>query len=122
MYLGIGLGSFVGLIIFGALSDRILKSLTAKSGTGEMKPEYRLPPLIPAALIIPIGLFWYGWSVDKQIHWIMGIIGTGFVGLGMLGSFMAISTYLTDAFTIHAASAIAANTVLRSLVGKLFKL
>jgi hypothetical protein len=30
---------------------------------------------------------------------------------------MPIQTYLVDAFTIHAASAIAANTVLRSLVG-----
>jgi hypothetical protein len=30
---------------------------------------------------------------------------------------MPIQTYLIDAFTIHAASAIAANTVLRSLLG-----
>jgi len=35
----------------------------------------------------------------------------------MLATFMPIQTYLVDAFTIHAASAIAANTVLRSLVG-----
>lgn len=117
VFLGIGIGSMLGLIIFGALSDRLLKYLTSKSGTSEMKPEYRLPPLIPASLLIPIGLFWYGWSVQKRVQWIMPIIGTGFVGLGMLGSFMPISTYLVDAFTIHAASAMAANTVLRSLVG-----
>lgn len=121
VFLGIGIGSFIGLVIFGGLSDRILKRLTEKSGTGEMKPEYRLPPLIPAAFIIPIGLFWYGWSVQERVHWIMGIIGTAFVGIGMLGSFMPIQTYLTDAYTIHAASAIAANTVLRSLVGKCLK-
>jgi hypothetical protein len=30
---------------------------------------------------------------------------------------MPISTYLIDAFTIHAASALAANTILRSLFG-----
>lgn len=30
---------------------------------------------------------------------------------------MPIQTYLVDAFTVHAASAIAANTVLRSLAG-----
>jgi len=35
----------------------------------------------------------------------------------MLATFMPIQTYLVDAFTVHAASAIAANTVLRSLVG-----
>ena len=35
---------------------------------------------------------------------------------------MPISTYLVDAFTTYAASALAANTVLRSLVGALLPL
>ena len=63
-YLGIGIGSLAGLVLFGALSDKLLKKLTARSGTGEMKPEYRLPPLIPGCLLIPIGLFWVSsiWS------------------------------------------------------------
>ncbi|KAK5089328.1 hypothetical protein LTR70_007125 [Exophiala xenobiotica] len=117
VFLGIGIGSLLGLVLFGTFSDRLLKRLTARNGTGEMKPEYRLPPLIPGSLFIPIGFFWYGWSVEKQVHWIMGIIGTLWVGFGMLATFMPIQTYLVDAFTIHAASAIAANTVLRSLVG-----
>lgn len=51
-YLGIGIGSFMGLFVFGAASDRIVKH---KSKNGEMKPEYRLPPMIPGAFIIPIG-------------------------------------------------------------------
>jgi multidrug resistance protein len=113
-FLGIGIGSMLGLIIFGALSDKTVKKMSAK---GEMKPEYRLPPLIPGSLVIPIGLFWYGWSADKGIHWIMPIIGTSLVGLGLLATFMPIQTYLVDAYHIHAASAIAANTVLRSLMG-----
>ena len=113
-FLGIGIGSLLGLAIFGALSDRIVKRMSAQ---GEMKPEYRLPPLIPGSFIIPIGLFWYGWSAEAHLHWIMPIIGTMFVGLGLLATFMPIQTYLVDAFTVHAASAIAANTVLRSLVG-----
>ena len=35
----------------------------------------------------------------------------------MIAAFMCIQTYLIDAFTIYAASAIAANTVLRSVFG-----
>ncbi|KAJ9602400.1 hypothetical protein H2200_012942 [Cladophialophora chaetospira] len=113
-FLGIGIGSMLGLVIFGVLSDKTVKKMAA---SGEMKPEYRLPPLIPGSLIIPIGLFWYGWSADKGIHWIMPIIGTLFVGLGLLATFMPVQTYLVDAYHMHAASAIAANTVLRSLMG-----
>lgn len=72
---------------------------------------------MPGSLVISIGLIWYGWSADKHVHWIVPIIGTAFVGLGLLAIFMPIQTYLVDAFQRHAASALAANTVLRSLLG-----
>ena len=113
-FLGIGIGSMLGLVIFGAISD---KSVKRQAASGEMKPEYRLPPLIPGSFFSPIGLFWYGWSAEKELHWIMPIIGTMWVGLGLLATFMPVQTYLVDAYVEHAASAIAANTVLRSLCG-----
>ncbi|KAI4130742.1 MAG: hypothetical protein LQ338_001578 [Usnochroma carphineum] len=118
-YLGIGIGMLMGLFIFGAVSDRIVKN---KSRNGEMKPEYRLPPMVPGAFIIPVGLFLYGWTAAKHIHWIVPIIGTGCVGLGLLATFLPVSTYLIDAYPLHAASATAASTILRSLVGALLPL
>ena len=121
-YLGIGIGSLFGVIIFGILSDKLLKYLTSKDPKGDQKPEYRLPPLIPGSFLIPIGLFIYGWTADKGVHWIAPIIGTSFVGFGLLATFMPIQTYLVDAYTIYAASALAANTILRSLVGALLPL
>jgi MFS family permease len=116
-YLGFGAGCTIGLILFGLLSDRSAKARTASSASGEWKPEYRLPPLIPGSLLVPVGLFWYGWSAQAHLHWIMPIIGTAWVGLGTLAIFMPVQTYLIDAFELHAASASAANTVLRSLLG-----
>lgn len=116
VFLGIGVGSLLGLAVFGVASDKIVKRMTA-ANNGVTKPEFRLPPLIPGSFCIPIGLFWYGWTAQTHQHWILPIIGTLWVGLGLLATFMPIQTYLVDAFTIHAASAIAANTVLRSLVG-----
>ena len=113
-FLGIGVGSLLGLIIFGLVSDLIVKQMSQK---GEMKPEYRLPPLIPGSLLIPLGLLWYGWTVEKDEHWILPILGTMFVGLGLMATFMPINVYLVDAYTIYAASALAASTVLRSLAG-----
>lgn len=44
-YLGSGIGMFLGLFLIGGASDRILKSKAAKHG-GELKPEYRLIPLL----------------------------------------------------------------------------
>ncbi|KAK9491022.1 major facilitator superfamily domain-containing protein [Lipomyces doorenjongii] len=113
-YLGIGVGQFIGLIAFGAVSDLIVKNM-AKGG--EMKPEYRLSPLIVGSSLVPIGLLWYGWTAEYKTHWMVPIIGTMFVGIGMITIFMPVTTYLVDAFTAYAASATAANTVFRSLGG-----
>lgn len=114
-YLGVGVGSLVGLLAMGLVSDRILAHYTRRSGV--MKPEYRLPPMAYGAPLIPIGLFWYGWAADRNVFWIVPIVGTALVGMGLLATFMPINTYIVDAFQTYAASALAATTVLRSIFG-----
>ncbi|KAI5360105.1 Putative major facilitator superfamily, MFS transporter superfamily [Septoria linicola] len=113
-YLGFGIGCAIGLYTIGALSDRLVMHYS--KGT-EWKPEYRLLPLLPGSLIVPIGLLWYGWSAEAHTHWIVPIIGTAFVGLGTLAIFMPVQSYLIDAFTLYASSAAAANTIFRSMLG-----
>jgi len=79
-YIGMGIGSLIGLIVGGGVADATYKK---KSAQGTWKPEYRLLPLVPSCLFIPIGLFWYGWSADAKVHWIVPILGTLFVGIGI---------------------------------------
>jgi hypothetical protein len=45
------------------------------------------------------------------------MIGLGWVDCGMIATILPIQAYLVDAFGEYAASAIAANTVVRSIVG-----
>jgi len=113
-FLGLGIGTTISLIVFGFLSDRILKY---KAGKGELKPEYRLIPMIPATIFISAGLFWYGWAAQAITHWIVPILGTVLVGFGYLPVIMGTQTYLVDAYETYAASALAASTILRSLMG-----
>ncbi|KAF2109038.1 major facilitator superfamily domain-containing protein [Lophiotrema nucula] len=120
-YLGIGIGAFIGLIFCALVSDRLFQYLKKKNG-GEHKPEYRLPVMIIGACLVPIGLFMYGWTAEKKVQYVVPIVGTGFLGGGLVVIFMPASTYLVDAFTVHAASANAAATVLRSLLGALLPL
>ncbi|KAI1078987.1 bicyclomycin resistance protein [Whalleya microplaca] len=125
-FIGLGVGSLAGVILFSLTSDRYVRRKAAEvdaaaeaaEGTkGGMKPEYRLPALPVAAILIPAGLFMYGWTAEKQVHWIAPIIGTALVGVGNIIIFMSIQMYLVDAFSIYAASAIASNTVVRSIAG-----
>lgn len=120
-YLGSGIGMILGMGILGVMSDKLINKAIAK---GNVKPEHRLPLIltIPGGIALPVGLFMYGWTVEKNVHWIAPIIGTAFIGVGILAGMMTIQTYLVDAFTLHAASAIAANTVLRSIFGAVLPL
>ncbi|KAJ5278651.1 hypothetical protein N7478_004023 [Penicillium angulare] len=121
-FLGSGVGMLLGLVYSGSLSDRMIKLRLKRNE--QPQPEDRLPwyIAIPGPLSIPIGLFIYGWGTDKQVHWIVPEIGNAVTGYGMIITLMGIQTYLVDAFTQHAASAIAACTVLRSLAGGLLPL
>jgi len=121
-FIPLGGGLILSLGIMGTVTDRIIKG---KQARGErILPEDRIPIFIvvPAALCLPVGLFIYGWTTEYGKHWIAPMLGTAIVGFGLLIIFMAMQTYLVDAFTRYAASAIAANTVLRSLLGGLLPL
>jgi MFS family permease len=120
-YIGLGIGSFFGLVVSGATSDRLAQRMASKAG-GDAKPEYRLPIVVVAAVVIPIGLFCFGWTAELHQHWVLPIVGTAIVSFGVTLAFMAISTYLIDAYGAYAASAVAASTVLRSLGGALLPL
>ncbi|KAF1929837.1 MFS general substrate transporter [Didymella exigua CBS 183.55] len=120
-YLGMGMGMIFGMAALGMLSDKNIKKHQAK---GNAKPEHRLPMFltVPGAVSLPLGIFVYGWTTNYGVHWIVPIIGTAFIGVGNLTAMMTIQTYLVDAFNVHAASAIAANTVLRSVFGAVLPL
>ncbi|EXJ76294.1 uncharacterized protein A1O5_00802 [Cladophialophora psammophila CBS 110553] len=121
VFLGVGIGQFISLGLFSVYSDKLLQKL-AKAKGGQMKPEYRLPLLWPGAVLVPAGLLVYGWSAEYKLHPIIPIIGTGLLGAGTLWTLLPIGIYLVDAFTVYAASATAATTVLRSILGALVPL
>ncbi|OCK73652.1 MFS general substrate transporter [Lepidopterella palustris CBS 459.81] len=118
-FLGLGMGAMFGQIIFTYYGNQ---SARKHLKLGDFKAEHRLDIMAIGGFPLPVGLFWYGWSVQAHTHWIVPIIGTFFIGFGLLLTFMPANTYLVEVFTIHAASAMAACTVLRSLAAALLPL
>lgn len=119
-YIGTGVG-FLAATLFGAkFSAKIYTYLAAKNG-GKGKPEMRIPALMFGSFFVPVGLLWYGWSAQAKVHFMMPIIGTTIFGFGLLTSFLPIQLYLVDTFT-YAASATAAASMFRSLLGFAFPL
>ena len=119
-YLGLGIGFVIGQATLSWYLDWHLQN--RQRNQGHATPEDRLPPLAVGALLIPVGLLWYGWTAQAHLHWIMPIFGTGLIGIGVLYAFLPIQLYLVDSFGIYAVSALAAKAVVRSLFGALVPL
>lgn len=83
-YLPVGIGMLIGVAIFGKLSDHLVQQNQAKGN--QHRAEIRIAPLfsIPCGIAIPAGLFIYGWTTDKQAHWIASMIGIGIFGAGLM--------------------------------------
>ncbi|OTA93954.1 hypothetical protein M434DRAFT_72172 [Hypoxylon sp. CO27-5] len=109
-YLGIGIGCAIGLYTFASLSDKLLR----ENGG----PERRLLLMIWIGPSVPIGIFWYGWTANYAVHWIVPIIGTIFIGIGTLIITSSAQVYMMDMFGPQgAASALAATTLVRNASG-----
>ena len=51
---------------------------------GEIRPEDRLPAAIIGAFLLPVCLFFFGWSARQSVPWIAPIIGSAFFSVGAM--------------------------------------
>ncbi|KAI1844024.1 hypothetical protein JX266_009890 [Neoarthrinium moseri] len=118
------LGILVGMLFAIAynIPDNKRYIKTEEKNNGFAPPESRLPPAMVGSIALPIGLFWFAWTNYPDIHWLASIAAGVPFGFGMVLVFLSIMNYLIDAYTIFAASVLAANSVLRSLFGAAFPL
>ncbi|PWY68481.1 MFS general substrate transporter [Aspergillus heteromorphus CBS 117.55] len=115
-YIALGVGFWTGSQFSAIFNDRMYRRLK-KQNHDAGKPEFRLPLLMLAALITPIGLFIYGWTAQTRTFWIGPDIGACLFSMGIIVVFQCTQTYIVDAYTKYAASALAAVACLRSLAG-----
>ncbi|KAL6719033.1 hypothetical protein ACLMJK_003268 [Lecanora helva] len=119
-YVGVMMGQILSMFFYVFLEVKYQKGLAANPG--KAKPEGRLQPAMIGAVLLPIGLFWFAWSTYPQIHWIVSILGGAVFGFGQVLLYISLTNYIVDAYTVYAASALAANAILRGLFGAAFPL
>ncbi|GKU04067.1 major facilitator superfamily transporter [Fusarium langsethiae] len=85
-FLGIlvGMVAAVGLDpVWHRIRSSLVRKLSSETGVqGSSQPEFRLPPAIVGALVVPAGIFMFGWSCYPWVHWIVPIIGSAIFGSG----------------------------------------
>ncbi len=119
-YLALVVGYTIAAQAGGRLMDALWARLKTRAGDDETAPEYRVPLMVPGAVLIPLGLLLYGWSAERQSHWIVPDIGIGVFGCGIILNTQALQAYVVEAFRTYVASASAAAQFLRSIAGFAF--
>ncbi|KAH3917303.1 hypothetical protein HBI56_119610 [Parastagonospora nodorum] len=126
---GIGGLSFIGVavgmpiaVVYCIWDNKRYNRAIEASKSGVAEPEARLPPAFIGSIAIPIGMFWFAWTNQPSIHWIVSIMAGAPFGFGMAVVFLSVMNYLVDSYLIYAASVLAASSVLRSLFGAAFPL
>ncbi|KIW18171.1 hypothetical protein PV08_02459 [Exophiala spinifera] len=85
-------------------------------------PEGRLAFACVESALMPIGIFWFGFTCYPSIHWIVPTIGIMISTMGIFSIFLATFNYTADVYQIYASSALAASGLCRNLLGGSFPL
>ncbi|KAF9031017.1 MFS polyamine transporter [Hymenopellis radicata] len=129
-YFALGIGLTCASQVNARVMDKVYVHFKNKNG-GIGEPEFRVRECFCGSLPIyrlltcflchslhgswvyysAVGLLITGWCAEKGVHWAVTDIGIACVGAGIILNFQSMTTYVVDAFTLFAASALAAVRV-----------
>ena len=116
-FIGIGIGTVTGNIGFIILFKWFLKRPAFKNVLDAF-----LGPAMIGAIMLPISLFWFGWTARPGVHWIVPILAGVPFGISMMLLFCGTSVYLSSLYRQYAASAFAVNSWMRYCFAATFPL
>ncbi|KAB5554667.1 major facilitator superfamily domain-containing protein [Coniochaeta sp. 2T2.1] len=122
MYFPPSLGYVCASVVGGRWVDRIMAREAKKVGrydeNGKLKflPEDRMKENIwLAATVYPAALIWFGWSIERGVHWIVPGVANFFFGFGSMLVFGAVTTMLTEFMPKKSSSGVAVNNFVRNI-------
>lgn len=115
-FTGLAIGCFL-VIGTEPLLRRMTNAHKIDPQTGKVPPEAMVSIICIAACLAPIGELWFAWTCIPPVHWIWPILAGIPFGAGNTAVFIYASNYLAHCYGIYAASALAGNSIVRSLIG-----
>ncbi|KAK2753613.1 hypothetical protein FQN54_007390 [Arachnomyces sp. PD_36] len=114
-FIGIGVGVLVA-IACEPLFRKVINS-HRKSEDSTVSPEAMVSIVSLGAVLLAIGQLWFSWTCTPNVHWVIPILAGLPFGAGNACVFIYASNYLARSYGIYAASALAGNMFLRSVMG-----
>ncbi|KAI3622595.1 putative mfs-multidrug-resistance transporter [Moniliophthora roreri] len=122
MYLPIMLGGVIAVTIYVFTFGRRYEREVDRCAPDPVVPEFRLEMAMIAAPLYTVSFFWFAWTSYPDISLWAPMMSGILNGFGISWIFLSLFNYIIDTYLMVAASALAANTVIRSLFGAAFPL
>ncbi|KAI9270781.1 major facilitator superfamily domain-containing protein [Phascolomyces articulosus] len=109
-YIGAGIGHILGAVTNGYLSDKLLLHARKKrEGVHNIEDRITLNLWPCCLLLMPLGLLLFGWSVEYNMPYWVGILGFGIQTFATSQMYSASTAYLIDTLPGQGASVSAAG-------------
>ncbi|MCJ1377338.1 hypothetical protein MMC17_000433 [Xylographa soralifera] len=119
-------GAVFGALCVGSILSTLLsiyqEKIAKHYGKLSSTPEGRLYFSCIESALLPIGLFWFGWTQFPQIPWIVPTMAIACATMGIFSIYLAVFNYLADTYHRYASSALAAQSFCRNMLGGIFPL
>lgn len=117
-------GATFASVIIGAILAAILsiayERFHTRTGRASFTPEQRLYFPGIGSILLPFGLFWFGWTSREDIHWIVPTLAVCCLTMGIFSIILAVVNYLADTYHQYSSSAMAAMSFCRNIAGGTF--
>ncbi|VDC02269.1 unnamed protein product [Peniophora sp. CBMAI 1063] len=122
MFLPISLGGVVGCILYLAIFNPRYAKFAREYAPAPVPPEKRLEAAMLGGPLFAVSFFWFGFTSYPDVSFWSPMMAGGLLGFSILLIFLSSINYIIDMYLMAAASALAANTVVRSIFGASFPL
>lgn len=120
MYVSVIIASFISTFL--ALAQGPMMRRLWPESDKISSPEGRLLSPGFQSILLPIGLFWFGWTARSDISWIFPCLAVGSCTMGIFSIYLAVFNYIADTYHRYASSALAAQSLCRNLLAGIFPL
>ncbi|KAK2809239.1 hypothetical protein FQN50_004075 [Emmonsiellopsis sp. PD_5] len=117
VFASICIGAIIATIV-SIWQEKFVRRLGKISST----PEGRLYFVCIESILMPAGMFWFGWTSFSSVHWIVPCFAVGCATIGIFSIYLAVFNYLADTYHRYASSALAAQSFCRNILGGIFPL
>jgi MFS family permease len=117
IFTAIAVGAILSTILYTSLEvylartfSSLLSKPTSQTDLHKESPERYLYSSCIQSPLLPVGLFWFGWTQFKSIHWIVPTLAVGCATMGIYSIYLATFNYLAAVYRRQASSALAAQS------------